>query len=87
MGKCSAVKFPVNMSGLVLDNFSVSLGNENSLENDIDEHLHKHKKIDYEKEEELLEHVVYAPVDEIPRIVEGAYQRRKNRNRDYEKYG
>ena len=30
-------------------------------------------------------HVVYASADEISRIGKGAYQNRKNRNRDYEK--
>ena len=56
-----------------------------SLENDVDEYHRKHKKIDYEEEEELAVHVVYASADEISRTGKGAYQKRKNRNRDYEK--
>ena len=39
--------------------FSVSVGTENS-ENDVDEYHRQHKEIDYEEEEELTAHVVYA---------------------------
>ena len=58
-----------------------------SLESDAHEYCRKHKKIDYEEEEEgeLTVHVVYASVDGFSRIGKGAYQRRKNRKRDYGK--
>ena len=59
-----------------------------SLESDAHEYYRKHKKIDYEEEEEegeLTVHVVYASVDGFSRIWKGAYQRRKDRKRDYGK--
>ena len=58
-----------------------------SLESDAHEYYRKDKKIDYEEEEEgeLTVHVVYASVDGFSRIGKGAYQRRKDRKRDYGK--
>ena len=58
-----------------------------SLESDAHEYYRKHKKIDYEEEEEgeLTVHVVYASADGFWRIGKGAYQRRKDRKRDYGK--
>ena len=74
MRKFSSVKFPVEMAGIILNNFF----------SHVVEYQHKHKKM-YNEGEELAAHVVYASVDKISRISKGALQRRKNRSKEFGK--